>query len=194
MRKFSLILAVLAFCSFGMLAQAAPAAGSQPSGLTVPSSQSAQDGYILGAGDKISILVYDEPNLSGEQIVGPDGTVTVALIGPVPAAGRTAFDLTTDIRLRLANGFIRNPSVTVNLVSYRPFYILGEVNRPGQYDYVKGMSVFAAIAKAEGFTYRARKNYVFLKREGADHEDKVNLTSDLLVQPGDTIRVGERHF
>ena len=150
--------------------------------------------YRLGSGDKLALRVYGEDALGGEQAVGPDGTISVPLIGAVDAAGHTVGDLANTVRNRLSDGFVRNPSVTITVVSYRPFFILGEVNRPGKYEYVKGMSVLDAVATAEGFTYRARKSHVFLKREKADQEVRVDLVPQLLVQPGDTIRVGERYF
>lgn len=150
--------------------------------------------YRLGSGDKLALRVYGEDGLGGEQAVGPDGTISVPLIGAVDAAGHTVGDLANTVRNRLSDGFVRNPSVTITVVSYRPFFILGEVNRPGKYEYVKGMSVRDAVAMAEGFTYRARKSHVFLKRKKADQEVRVDLVPQLLVQPGDTIRVGERYF
>lgn len=150
--------------------------------------------YKLGNGDKISLIIYGEEGLTGEQQVGADGTISVPLIGSVRAAGRTVDELTADVRNRLNDGFIRNASVTIMVLTYRPFFILGEVNKAGEYEYKDGMTVIAAIARAEGFTYRARKNYVFIKREGVEKEVRVDVTPGLLVHPGDTIRVGERYF
>ncbi len=162
---------------------------------TKPVAESAGDGsYGLGAGDKLQITVYGEEDLSGEQQVGPDGTVTLPLIGRVPATGRTVAAVSEEIRARLADGFVQKPSVSVTITAYRPFYILGEVNTPGQYEYAKGMTVLGAVARGGGFTYRAKKSEVFIKREGSQAEVRVKLTGDLPIAPGDTIRVGERYF
>ncbi|PZU07020.1 polysaccharide biosynthesis/export family protein [Sphingomonas sp.] len=153
-----------------------------------------QGGYALGPGDKLQINVYGEEELSGEQQVGPDGTVTLPLIGRVKASGRAVSDVSEEIRAKLAEGFVHNPSVTVTIQTYRPFYILGEVNTPGQYEYAQGMTVLSAVARAGGFTYRAKKSEVFVKHEGGSAEERVKLTGDLPIRPGDTIRVGERYF
>jgi protein involved in polysaccharide export with SLBB domain len=150
--------------------------------------------YKLGAGDKLEITVYGEDNLSSEQQVGPDGNVVVPLAGAVQAAGRTAPDVADAIRGKLAEGFVKNPSVTVTIENYRPFYILGEVNTPGQFEYAKGMTVLAAVARGGGFTYRANKSEIFLKREGSADEIRVHLDTDMPIRPGDTIRIGERYF
>ena len=151
-------------------------------------------GYTLGAGDKLQIVVYGEQNLSSEQQVGADGTVTVPLIGRIPATGRTVVAVSDDIRTKLSDGFVHSPSVTVTIKNYRPFYILGEVTTPGQYEYAQGMTVLAAVAKAGGFTYRAKRNEIFLKREGIPTELQVTLDADMPIHPGDTIRIGERYF
>ena len=159
------------------------------------STQDRADGtYTLGPGDKLQITVYSEDNLSSEQQVGPDGSVTVPLIGQVRATGRTAPEVAEQIRGKLAEGFVNNPSVTVTIENYRPFYILGEVNTPGQYEFAKGMTVLAAVARGGGFTYRANKTEIFLKREGKADEIRVLLDNDMPIHPGDTIRVGERYF
>lgn len=150
--------------------------------------------YILGVDDKLSLNVFGEAGLSGEQQIGPDGSIVVPLIGKVSAAGRQIDTVSDEVRDRLAAGFLINPSVSMAILTFRPFYILGEVNRPGEYPYRKGMSVSDAVATAQGFSYRARKKYVFVKRQGAADEQRLELRPDLLVQPGDTLRIGERYF
>nr|WP_246617142.1 polysaccharide biosynthesis/export family protein [Sphingomonas yunnanensis] len=171
-----------------------PAVATAQTAATPTPATSGTAPYRLGSGDKLQIAVYGEQELTGEQLVGPDGSVTLPLIGRVAAAGRTAAQVSEDIRTRLADGFVQNPSVAVTIVAYRPFYILGEVNSPGQYEYAQGMTVLSAVARAGGFTYRAKKGEVFVKREGDPREYRVQVTNDLLIQPGDTIRVGERYF
>ncbi|TCP34091.1 polysaccharide biosynthesis/export family protein [Sphingomonas sp. BK235] len=165
-----------------------------PATAPAPVASAASPAYLLGPGDKVQIAVYGEQELTGEQLVGPDGSVTLPLIGRVIAKGRSVNQVSEDIRARLADGFVQNPSVAVTIVAYRPFYILGEVNTPGQYEYAQGMTVLSAVARAGGFTYRAKKGEVFVKREGDSREYHVKVTNDLLIQPGDTIRVGERYF
>lgn len=150
--------------------------------------------YRLDAGDRIKIVVYGQDSLTGEQLVGADGTVTLPLIGNVSAVGTTTQELTAKIQKKLADGFFQNPSVTVSMVAYRPFYILGEVNQPGQYEYAVGMTVHDAVAKAGGYTYRAQEKSILLKRAGAEEEIRVTLDKDLPIRPGDTIRIVERYF
>jgi polysaccharide export outer membrane protein len=94
----------------------------------------------------------------------------------------------------LANGYLRDPKVSAEVLNYRPFYILGEVNKPGDYPYTSGLSVMNAIAKAGGFTYRANTKKVFIRRSNEDKENVHVLNGDLMIQPGDTVRVVERFF
>ncbi|MBW4329910.1 polysaccharide export protein [Stakelama sp. CBK3Z-3] len=150
--------------------------------------------YQLGASDKVRINVYNEETLSGEYVVGPSGKIAFPLIGEVEAANMTAAQLGESIRAKLADGFINDPHVTVEVVAFRPVYVMGEVNHAGQYPYTSGLTVLNAISAAEGFTYRAQKRYVFLTRAGSSKEVRVEVTPSLRVYPGDTIRVAERYF
>lgn len=150
--------------------------------------------YRLDAGDRINIVVYGQPTLTGEQLVGADGTVTLPLVGNVSAIGVTTHELAAKLQAKLADGFMQNPSVTVAVVNYRPFYILGEVNQPGQYEYAVGMTVRDAVAKAGGYTYRAQQKEILLRRAGSDQEIRVTLDKDMRIRPGDTIRIVERYF
>lgn len=178
--------------SVGSGQTAAPQAQAQTG--RVATTQVDDRNYRLGAADKVRILVYNEEALSGEFLVSDAGMLSLPLIGNVRAAGRTVADLAKDIETKLAAGYLREPNVSIDVLTYRPFYILGEVNKPGEYPYANGLTVMNAIAKAEGFTYRANKRRVFLHRAGETAERKVELTPDLQVQPGDTIRIGERYF
>lgn len=170
------------------------AAPVQASSAELGADSQLEASYVLGVDDKLALNVYGEASLSGEQQVGPDGSIAVPLIGKVRAAGRTVDTVSSEVRDRLAAGFLKNPSVSIAILTFRPFYILGEVNRPGEYPYRKGMSVADAVATAQGFSYRARKKYVFVKHAGASEEVRVELRPDLLVRPGDTLRIGERYF
>lgn len=150
--------------------------------------------YVLRPADKVRITVFNEPTLSGEFVVDQAGTLALPLIGVVNARGVSVADLDKTIEARLSEGYLRDPNVSVEVLTYRPFYILGEVNRAGEYPFTDRITVLQAIATAQGFTYRADRKRVFIKRAGQDNEEVVPLTSTLMVGPGDTIRVGERYF
>jgi len=150
--------------------------------------------YPLGVADVLQITVYDEPTLTGLFPVNADGTVAFPLIGNVKALGKTAVELQNEITARLADGYLKNPRVVVSVQTFRPFYILGEVNKPGEYPYATGLTVYKAVAIAGGFTYRADERRLYIKHSGSAQETRTPLTSGLIVQPGDTIRVTERYF
>lgn len=152
-------------------------------------------GYPLGAGDKLRITVYNEPNLTGEYNITTSGTVAFPLIGSVVAGGGTIEDVTRAITTRLAAGYVNDPRVSVEVLNYRPYYILGEVARPGEFAFVSGMTVEQAVAAAGGFTYRANRKKLFIRRARAAEERTVVVREQpVQVQPGDTIRIGERYF
>lgn len=155
---------------------------------------SAAQPYQLVAGDKLHITTYNEPSLTGDYSVGINGDLAFPLIGAVKAQGQTPPQLQAMLTAKLGDGFLLNPRVSVEVLSYRPVYVLGEVNKPGEYDYVPGMTALAAIAKAGGFTYRAKEKAVFIKRRDHDQEVEIQLNSDTPINPGDTIRVAERYF
>ena len=116
------------------------------------------------------------------------------LIGAVPARGRTTAGLAADISVRLRRGFIREPSVAVEIDSYRPFFILGEVAAPGQYPYVPNMTVESAVAIAGGFSPRAQRDRVTLTHTDASGAARFVVPSATPLGPGDTVLVGERWF
>jgi polysaccharide export outer membrane protein len=150
--------------------------------------------YKLGVGDRIKINVYNEPTLSGEYAVGANGSVSLPLIGDVPASGRTLDEMIAEARTRLADGFLRDPKVSGEVSIFRPYFILGEVNTPGDYPYSVGLTAMNAIAAAKGFTPRANRDVVIIRRQGETSEVNYRLTPELMIYPGDTIRVGERYF
>jgi protein involved in polysaccharide export with SLBB domain len=172
----------------------APVASAIAQSVASAASETGKPGYTLGVDDKVTIVVFGEDSLSKEYSIGPNGMISVPLIGNVQALGKTAGELQTEIATKLAAGYIKDPSVSIQITTFRPFYILGEVTKPGEYPFRDGLTVTAAVATAEGFTYRARKKYVFIKHSGAADEVRVDVTPNLLVQPGDTIRFAERHF
>lgn len=151
--------------------------------------------YKLGPGDKVRVTVFGEDALSGEFIVANNGAVAVPLIGEVTAGGLTpsAFQIAVQEKLT-SSGMVKTPRVSTDVISYRPYYILGEVSKPGQYPYAVGLTMTKAVATAGGFTYRANNRIIYVTREGTTREIPVNLTAATTVGPGDTIRVGERYF
>lgn len=152
------------------------------------------DVYTLGIGDRVRISTFNEPSLSGEFQVGGKGTISFPLIGDVPAQDKTGKQLEAVLVERLGAGYIRNPRVTVEVLSYRPFFILGEVSRPGQYPTFDGMTLSRAIALAGGYTYRANRKQALIRHPGATQEQRVTIDSDVRIQPGDVVRIGERYF
>jgi len=150
--------------------------------------------YRLGPGDRVKVAVYGEERLTGDYAVGANGFVALPLVGDVPASGQTVAQFGDEVRRRLASRFMRDPQVSVEMINLRPVYILGEVQKPGEFPYADRMSVYALVAKAGGFTYRAHQGYVYVRGENEASERAVRLTSGTAIQPGDTVRVPERHF
>lgn len=150
--------------------------------------------YQLDAGDRLRIQVFGQEGLTNSYIVDAAGNISITLIGTVPARGLTTVDLSRRIAERLRNGYIRNPHVSVEVEAYRPFFILGEVNAPGQYPYVPNMTVEAAIAIAGGYAPRAHKADVLLGRSYNGETMRGKVPPDFPMRPGDTITVKERWF
>ena len=150
--------------------------------------------YHLDAGDRLRVVVYGQEGLTNTYLISAGGTITMPLIGAVPARGRTPQGLAGEITARLRNGFIREPSVAVEVESYRPFFILGEVQAPGQYPYVPNMTAESAVAIAGGFSPRARKDRVTITHTDASGTSRVIMPPGTPISPGDTVLVGERWF
>jgi polysaccharide export outer membrane protein len=169
-----------------------PLAGcSSGSDLSPLPSKPDTSSYRLGPDDKLYIKVLGANELGGTYQVQDDGTIRMLMIGKVPAAGLTSEALASNITEMLKSGrYITRPFVSVSVVTYRPFYILGEVARPGAYPYASDMRVLSAVAAAQGYTYRANQNYVIITRKGK--EGRADALSS--IQPDDIIRVPERYF
>jgi polysaccharide export outer membrane protein len=150
--------------------------------------------YRLGAGDKLRVVVYGQEGLTNTYAIDAGGSITMPLIGSVPARGRTPAGLASEIIAKLRNGYIREPSVAVEIEAYRPFFILGEVAAPGQYPYVPNMSVESAVAIAGGFSPRARRDSVTLTHTDASGPMRIVVPLGTALSPGDTVLVGERWF
>jgi polysaccharide export outer membrane protein len=159
-------------------------------------ASSAQDqiaSYVLGTGDQIRLTVYGEDDLSGQYEVSSTGMIALPLIGEVGAAGKTVPQFTADVESRLRRGYLKNPRVNVEVANYRPFFILGEVGKPGSYPYVNGMTVLNAVAMAGGYTYRADQDGVTVTHAG-DPKKEEDVRENAAVMPGDILRVPERLF
>ena len=150
--------------------------------------------YTLGNGDQLRITVFGQPDLSGQFEVDGTGAISMPLIGQVQALGLTTPELESHIVSMLEGDYILNPRVSAEVINYRPYYILGEVNRPGEYPYTSGLTVLNAVAAAGGFTYRAKKTVVFIKSVDSGEEQAFELTTSTVVRPGDTLRIDERLF
>jgi polysaccharide biosynthesis/export protein len=171
---------------------AVPVAYAGPAPIPVAATYDAP--YHLDAGDKLRVVVYGQEGLTNTYSISAGGTITMPLIGAVPARGRTPQSLASDIAARLRNGFIREPSVAVEVESYRPFFILGEVQAPGQYPYVPNMTAESAIAIAGGYSPRAKRDRVTVTHTGASGTSRVIVPPSTPISPGDTVLVGERWF
>jgi len=159
---------------------------------TAPTA-SIQD-YKLGAGDKIRVTVFGEDDLGGEFAIDGSGYLRLPLIGQVKAVGLSAQNLESQVMTLLKDGFLKEPRVNIEVTAYRPFYILGEVSRPGQYPYVNGMTVLNAIALAGGYTERARTGDIDIVRNGQGKPERVTVDQTVKVFPDDILTVRQRYF
>jgi polysaccharide export outer membrane protein len=150
--------------------------------------------YHLDTGDKLRVVVYGQEGLTNTYAIDAGGAITMPLIGAVPARGRTPAGLAAEISASLRRGFIRDPSVAVEVESYRPFFILGEVAAPGQYPYVPNMTVESAVAIAGGFSPRALRDRVTVTHTDGSGTARYVVPPGTSISPGDTVLVGERWF
>jgi protein involved in polysaccharide export with SLBB domain len=169
------------------------AAADQPSGRSA--ALKADDSYRLGSGDRVRVTVYGQPELTGEYAVDGGGQMSYPLVGQIRAGGLTAYELERALIGKLSPNYLKNPSISVEVLTFRPFYIVGEVRTPGSYPFVSGMSVLNAVALAGGFTYRARENSFYVTRTAEDgSKNKITAGADATILPGDIITVRERYF
>lgn len=152
------------------------------------------DEYVLGPEDRLKITVFGETELSGDYRVGSDGTIAFPLVGDVVVEGLTLRQAEESIKEKLRQGYLKKPSVSIEVSESRPFYILGEVRRPGSYNYIAGMSVLQAVAISGGFTYRANRKNVEILRGNQAPAEPMNATTHAKVKPGDIIFIQERFF
>ncbi len=173
--------------------------GATPAPVTVayasaPPPTGYDTAYHLDAGDRLRVVVYGQEGLTNSYAIDAGGSITMPLIGSVPARGKTPARLAADITARLRNGFIREPSVAVEIEAYRPFFILGEVAAPGQYPYVPNMTVESAVAIAGGFSPRALRDRVTITHNDPTGSMRTIVPLGTAISPGDTVLVGERWF
>jgi protein involved in polysaccharide export with SLBB domain len=187
-------LALTACSGTGDLGSSSGPAPANYSASAPAATTGAVDAYRLGSGDKLSINVFGENELSGEFLVGDDGRVDLPLIGAVPAQGQSVTEFQNAVVARYSAGYLKDPKVSVSVLNYRPFFIQGEVGKGGEYPYKAGLTVREAVAIAGGFTYRANTDKVFIRRAGADQEVEVSLAQRVPINPGDIVRVPERFF
>jgi polysaccharide biosynthesis/export protein len=148
----------------------------------------------LQAGDKIRVTVYGEDKLSGDYQIDQSGQISLPLAGTVEAVGLTQSQLEQALSKKFRSEYLRNPKVTVTIATLQPFYLMGEVEKPGEYQYRSGLNVLTALAVAGGPTYRANKNTVQIQRRGETSMREYPISVSVPILPGDVIRVPERYF
>jgi polysaccharide export outer membrane protein len=151
-------------------------------------------GYKLGPGDALRVTVFRHEDLSGEFSLDGEGYFALPLVGEILAGGRTARQVESEVEVALkSGGYLVDPQVSIEVLNYRPFYIIGEVNNPGSFAYVSGMTVINAVALAGGYTYRADQDDIIISR-GGSNGPRIEALPDTEVLPGDIIEVTERFF
>ncbi|MBS0275911.1 MAG: polysaccharide export protein [Proteobacteria bacterium] len=167
-------------------------AAAQPAAFQPPASIA--ETYKLGSGDKLRVIVYGEDDLGGTFDVDGNGFISLPLIGQVKVSGLSAHDVERAITAKFADGFLKQPRVNVEVTQYRPFYVLGEVNRPGAYPYVDGMSVQNAVADAGGYTEKAIESGFYVRHAGETKETYVSANGPAAIYPGDVVRIESSMF
>ena len=153
------------------------------------------DSNKLGPNDRLRITVFGQPTLTGEYTLDGNGVLAFPLIGNVPANGSTTIQLQQAITAKLQPDYMVNPNVSAEVITRRPFYVIGEVQKPGNYPYVTDMTAVNAIAMAGGFTRRARKNDFYIRRLDKDGKVvRIEANVGTVLQAGDTLEVRERIF
>jgi polysaccharide export outer membrane protein len=159
-----------------------------------PLAPPASPPWMLGAGDHLRIIVFEQNPLSGEFTVDEDGAVSLPLIGRIKIAGMLPADAERVITGQLGQGLVKNPKVNIDVLRYRPVYVYGEVTKPGAYEFAGNLYVPASVTLAGGFTYRAKVDAVTITRFGDPVQQPYSVTGSTLVGPGDVIYVPERWF
>ena len=172
-----------------LLVSCAPGSDLQPLPAATPGP------YKLGAGDQVRVITFGEDQLTGKFQISDSGNVAIPLLGTVPAEGLTTTELENNIEQQLKDKkILLDPSVSVEIVEYRPIFVLGEVSKPGQYPYQPGMTVLTAVAVAGGFTYRAQTDDASILRKVNGHSVEGRASRRVELLPGDVVTVLERYF
>lgn len=156
--------------------------------------QTAEGEYRIAAGDRIRVVVFGHEDLSGEFEVDGSGNFSLPLIRLVEAANLTTTELESEISNRLKPDYLKNPRISVEVIGYRPIYVLGEVREPGSYPYTANLTVVNAIALAGGYTYRASKRKIVIIEASDPERKKRRIDENEKLSPGDVIEVPERFF
>lgn len=178
--------APLAGCAFvpGFPAESAPLRPGNPA-----------DGYVLEPGNRVRLIVFNEPTLSGDFLLDQNGDMSLPLVGNIPASGLTASALATRVENTLKkNGYLQDPKAAIEIQTFRPFYVLGEVRQPGEFPYITGMTVLSAVAKAGGYDYRAWEGEVLLVRTVNGEQKEYRATEKTPIMPGDIVKVLQRRI
>lgn len=187
---------MLARRSFVLMLMASAAAGCAPRPPLAEATAEpfGRGPYQLATGDRLRVIVFGQDNLSNVYAVDGSGRISMPLIGSVEAYGKSTQQLERAIESRLRAGYLREPKVSVDIDTYRPFFILGEVTNSGQFAYVNGMSVQTAVAIAGGFTARAQRSYAEITRHVDGQPMVASVPIHYPVRPGDTVVIKERWF
>ncbi len=198
MKRFCVIHKLIIFCALSLVMAAC--SGSRNNLFVLPEQAHSAVNYTLDSGDVLKIVVYGEDELSGKYSVDGEGQINFPLVGFLNVKDKHVKDVEANIVKALRNGYLKHPRVSLDISDYRPFYIVGEIREPGSYSYVSGMTVFNAVALGGGFSYRADRDSIIIKRrvtdvEGVDPEI-INYAAELdsFVLPGDIIEIEERLF
>jgi protein involved in polysaccharide export with SLBB domain len=149
----------------------------------------AQLDYVLAPNDRVKMMIFGEPDLSGEFVIDSAGTASLPLIGEVRAAGMNLRTFQRDVERRLKAGYLVDPRVSAQIMNFRPIFVLGEVRTPGEHQFASGLTLLNAIAQAGGFTPLANSTAVYIRREGGSTEERVTVRNGVPILPGDTLRV-----
>jgi polysaccharide export outer membrane protein len=168
--------------------------GASQDGMETSAASPVNPDYRLGPGDKLRVTVYNEDDLSGAFQIDDAGYVRLPLIGPQQAAGHSALQLEAQVEHALDDGYLRNARVNIEVAEYRPFTIIGEVTKPGEYPYVSNMTIMNAIALAGGYTGKAVLSSIYVRHESEAQEHELALDQLTRIYPGDVVRVPETSF
>jgi len=148
----------------------------------------------LQPGEKIRVTVYGEASLSGDYQIDPSGFVSLPLAGTIKAAGLSQQQLEQDLATKFRSGYLKDPKITVSITEFKPFYIVGEVDKPGAYPYTGGLTVLSAIAIAGGTTYRANLSSVLIQHPGETSMREYDTSAPIPILPGDIIQIPRRYI